>query len=147
MFRPFVAGLMLSRQSLLACSAGMALLIASGIAPRPAQGDVRVDVRIDTNGSRLKGKLVDVYLTEYEIRMPAVIEEGWKTFRITNGGRVPHSLHLASHKKVWALGIAIAPGHTALVSLKLKEGRYRVWDPVEDYAAQGMQAVITVVDD
>ena len=36
---------------------------------------------------KIKGKLVDIVIRDGSIQMPAVVEEGWVTFRITNAGR------------------------------------------------------------
>jgi hypothetical protein len=96
---------------------------------------------------KIKGKLVDVIIRDGSIQMPAVVEEGWVTFRITNAGRDNHSLSAMGRKKIHALAIAIPPGATVFLPIKLKEGVYTVWCPMEDHARSGESVALTVVDD
>lgn len=96
---------------------------------------------------KLKGPLVDIVLTDDAIHMPPVLEEGWVTFRITNQGEYVHSVSAQGRKRVHALAVALAPGQTVLLPMKLSEGTYTVWDPVEDNAARGLRATLVVEED
>lgn len=96
---------------------------------------------------KIKGKLVDVVVTDGAIRMPAVLEEGWTTFRITNAGRENHSFTAMGGKKVHSLAIAIPPGTAVFLPIKLKEGLYTVWCQMEGHAGHGEQVSLVVVDD
>ncbi len=96
------------------------------------------------HGPKTKGPLVDVVLTDDAIHMPAVLKEGWVTFRITNNGYYTHSLSAQGRKRIHALAVSLAPDQTVLVPIKLGEGTYSVWDPVEDNAARGLRATVVV---
>ncbi len=96
---------------------------------------------------KIKGKLVDIVIRDGSIQMPAVVKEGWVTFRITNAGRDNHSLNAMGRKKVHALAIAIPPGRAVFLPIKLKEGVYTVWCPMEGHADTGESVALTVVDD
>lgn len=92
----------------------------------------------------IKGKLVEVVVTEGEIRMPAMVKRGWTTFRLTNAGREYHSLAVAGHKETRSLPIAIPPGTAALLPIKLHEGVYTVWCPMQGHADSGERVTLVV---
>lgn len=96
---------------------------------------------------KIKGKLVDIVIRDGSIQMPAVVEEGWVTFRIINAGRENHSLSAMGPKKVHSLAIAIPPGQAVFLPIKLKEGIYTVWCPMEGHAEAGESVALTVIDD
>lgn len=98
----------------------------------------------DNDAPKIKGKLVEVSLVEWEIQMPPVIKHGWTTFRITNNGTLPHSLSARGTKKTFVLATSVPPGAAVLVPIKLQKGTYTVWDPIEDSAARGMQVTVVV---
>lgn len=105
--------------------------------------DVNIGIRI---APKLKGELVDVSLGDDGIRMPGVLEEGRKVFRITNHGTVPHTVQVQGRKKVWTLGVAVPPRSTVLMSVKLSEGTYLVRCPIQGHESEGAVQVL-VIDD
>jgi hypothetical protein len=97
-------------------------------------------------GPKIKGKLVNIVIRDGSIQMPATVKEGWVTFQITNAGRDNHSLSAMGNKKIHALAIAIPPGTAVFLPLKLKEGVYTVWCPMEGHARDGESVALTVLD-
>ncbi len=99
-------------------------------------------------GVKIKGKLVEISVTDAELRMPAEIKHGWTTFRVANDGTVPHSLHARNPKKLWVLVASLPPGQAALVPIKLKKGAYTIWEPLPPNAPADaqptLQAALTV---
>lgn len=101
----------------------------------------------DSGQVKIKGKLVEVGITDNGIQMPPTIKHGWATFRVTNVGTVPHSLSARGQKKVLVLAAALAPGQAVLVPIKLQKGVYTVWEPLPpgapSDAVPALQATLT----
>ncbi len=92
----------------------------------------------------IKGRLVNVVISDGAIRMPAMLKKGWTTFRITNTSRDYHSLTVTGHNQTHSLPVAIPPGYAAFLPVKLHEGVYTVSCPMERHADNGEQVTLVV---
>lgn len=98
----------------------------------------------DDGEVKVKGKLVEVGIADDGIQVPPTIKHGWTTFRVTNIGTVPHSIHARGTKNVWVLATGLPPGQTVLVSIKIKKGVYTIWEPAPPGVPPTAGATLTV---
>lgn len=89
--------------------------------------------------------VVGVTLTEFEIRMPAVLPAGPTQLNITNVGTLPHNLVIEGPGGTGTLEANLPPQTTGQLSGDFAPGVYTVFCPVGDGAhrANGMQITVT----
>ena len=85
-------------------------------------------------------------LSEWKVELsPAAVPAGTVTFRVTNGGSIPHAFEVEGHgvEKETPL---IQPGATATLTLTLRAGGYEVYCPVgnDSHKKLGMVASLNV---
>jgi plastocyanin len=93
------------------------------------------------------GTTIAVHETEFKLS-PAnvtVAKPGPVTIRVTNDGKVEHSLEVEGpgigEKK---LSRNLSPGQSATLDLTLKKGKYEWYCPVDAHKSMGMKGSITV---
>lgn len=89
---------------------------------------------------------VQVSLVEWAIEMPTELAAGPVTFEVTNNGRVRHNFEIEGQGIEAVLEENLQPGETMSLEAELTPGEYRVYCPVEDHAAQGMELTLTVIE-
>lgn len=86
-----------------------------------------------------------VELTEFHIS-PEVIRAspGRLTLVVHNRGRLPHRFALGRGHSAVGEPPVIAPGHTAVLRLRLPRGHYRTFDALSNYDTLGMYGQVIV---
>jgi uncharacterized cupredoxin-like copper-binding protein len=67
------------------------------------------------------------------------VKAGAVTFKVTNGGTLPHDFSIAGKKTK-----LISPGQSATLTVKLKKGKAAYLCTVTGHAAAGMKGTLTV---
>jgi uncharacterized cupredoxin-like copper-binding protein len=88
--------------------------------------------------------VVDVQLTEYEIRMPDSLTAGPQHFRIANGGKQTHNFVIEGAGISQKLASDLSRGDTTELTVNLPAGSYTVYCPVDGHRGKGMQRTIVV---
>lgn len=91
---------------------------------------------------------VAVSLVEWAIEMPAEIPAGEISFLVTNDGTMEHNFEIENMEmgvdEVFAQNLQA--GDTMTLTVDLQPGQYRVYCPIGDHAAQGMELTLTVTE-
>lgn len=96
-------------------------------------------------GGRQPGSRVDVALADFTIEMPASLDQGAVTFRVTNEGDIEHGFRIVGAGLEEELDQTLQPGETRELSVALKFGTYEVWCPVGDHRDRGMVMTLQVL--
>ncbi|MGA8808236.1 MAG: hypothetical protein WB973_10200 [Thermoanaerobaculia bacterium] len=88
--------------------------------------------------------VVDVQLTEYEIRMPDSLPAGPQHFRIANGGKQTHNFVIEGGGISQKLASDLTRGDTAELTVNLAAGSYTVYCPIDGHRGKGMQLTVVV---
>jgi plastocyanin len=89
---------------------------------------------------------VQVSATEYNFGLSRhSIKAGRALIELANFGEDPHDLRLrrVGGTKIWGTRV-VAPEDTAILSAKLRPGRYKLWCSLADHRALGMEAGLLV---
>jgi uncharacterized cupredoxin-like copper-binding protein len=89
-----------------------------------------------------------VRVTESEFKLDPsnlnVKKSGAITIRVTNDGKIEHSLEVEGNGMEKRIPGTIAPGSTKTLKVTLKPGKYEWYCPVDGHKAMGMKGEITV---
>jgi uncharacterized cupredoxin-like copper-binding protein len=88
--------------------------------------------------------VVDVQLTEYEIRMPDSLSAGPQRFRIANSGKQTHNFVIEGPGISQKLASDLSRGDTAEIVVTLPAGSYMVYCPMDGHRGKGMQRTVVV---
>ncbi len=94
-----------------------------------------------------EANVVQVELTEFEIRMPEELPAGETTFEVTNVGDAEHNFEVEGQGIEEEFEENLQPGETKTMTLDLAPGTYEVYCPVGDHAERGMRLELTVTDE
>ncbi|MER6013318.1 cupredoxin domain-containing protein [Streptomyces bluensis] len=87
---------------------------------------------------------VDVKLVEFKVEPSrSMLKPGVYTFVAKNAGHEDHALEIEGHgtdKRTQAL----APGESANLTVKLKDGKYEAYCPIDAHKQMGMKTELTV---
>ncbi|HEV7572963.1 MAG TPA: hypothetical protein VGQ21_15800 [Thermoanaerobaculia bacterium] len=97
-----------------------------------------------TRAGSATAPIVDVQLTEYEIRMPDSLTAGPQHFRIANGGKQTHNFVIEGGGISQKLASDLTRGDTAEIVVTLPAGTYTVYCPVDGHRGKGMRRTIVV---
>ncbi len=89
-------------------------------------------------------QLIQVQLTEYEIRIPETLAAGRQTLHIANAGTMKHNFAIEGNGIAQKLALDLTRGDTADLTVDLKNGTYVVYCPVDHHRTRGMERTITV---
>lgn len=101
----------------------------------------------DLPGNRIPAaatNLVQVELTEYEIKMPDALAAGHQTLNITNAGKQNHNFAIEGPGVQTKLASDLMRGDSQQIGLDLKPGTYTIYCPVDGHRGRGMQRTLTV---
>jgi uncharacterized cupredoxin-like copper-binding protein len=87
---------------------------------------------------------VDVSLVDGAIEMPEQITAGSVTFEVTNNGTEEHGFEVEGEGVEEVIEGNLQPGESGSLTFELAAGEYRVYCPVADHAAMGMELTLTV---
>lgn len=90
------------------------------------------------------GNVVQVTLVDGAIEMPAELPAGPTTFAVVNAGVFEHDFQIEGQGIDQKLESTLDPGETGSLQVDLQPGAYRVYCPVADHAAHGMDMTLTV---
>ncbi|HEV2129014.1 MAG TPA: cupredoxin domain-containing protein [Thermomicrobiales bacterium] len=90
--------------------------------------------------------MVQVELTEFEIRMPRELPAGQTTFEVTNVGSIEHNFEVEGQGIEREFEQNLQPSETKTMTVDLEPGTYEVYCPVGNHAEQGMRLELTVTD-
>jgi plastocyanin len=76
----------------------------------------------------------------------AEVKAGQVSFRIENTGNDPHGFRVQGPDTDWRSEQLILPQEARTIALDLKPGTYTLTCPLEDHAAEGMKATLTVTE-
>jgi plastocyanin len=110
--------------------------------PTPTQPPILETTSED--GAEPTGNVVDVFLSDFVIDVPAELPAGPTTFSITNNGTLPHNFEIEGQGIDQALQVNLQPGQTGAYSVNLRRGSYVVYCPVGNHRSKGMERTITV---
>jgi outer membrane protein assembly factor BamB len=88
---------------------------------------------------------VEVTETDGRIDMPDELPAGVTAFIVTNDGPSVHNFQIANEELNNVFAMDLQPGETRTMVVDLEPGVYRVWCPVDNHAALGMDRQLTVV--
>jgi uncharacterized cupredoxin-like copper-binding protein len=94
-----------------------------------------------TEGSPEISGVVAVSLVDGTIEMPASLPAEPVIFKVTNNGTEEHGFEIEDQGEIEG---NLRPGETGSLELDLPAGEYRVYCPVDDHAANGMELTLTV---
>lgn len=97
-----------------------------------------------TTAPAAAGATVDVRLTEFSIAMPASINAGSTTFKVTNAGSAVHNFVISGNGVDRKFDANLNPGETKTLQLDLQPGTYTVYCPVDSHKDKGMKADLVV---
>ncbi|MCX4859927.1 cupredoxin domain-containing protein [Streptomyces canus] len=91
-----------------------------------------------------QGTTVDVKLVDYKMELSQkTLKAGAYTFVVKNDGQHDHAMEIdgsgTEHKTR-----TLAPGESANLTVSLKDGKYRVYCPVDGHKDMGMKTELTV---
>ena len=89
---------------------------------------------------------VEVSLVDFAIEMETEVAAGTVTFNITNNGQAPHNFEIEGNGVEAVLEENLEPGESATLEVELAAGTYRVYCPVGQHAANGMELELTVTE-
>lgn len=125
----------------------LALLLSACHAPRSDRGDGGTGAAgggmKQVNPAAMRND-VDVQLREMEIVMPRTLPEGSTSFRVRNTGTMVHSFEVEGQGIERKLDQPLQPNEQATLQVDLQPGRYRVYCPVDQHGARGMELQLTV---
>ena len=93
-----------------------------------------------------QANVVQVELTEFEIRMPNELPAGATTFEVTNVGSIEHNFEVEGQGIEREFEQNLQPGETKTLEVDLQPGTYEVYCPVGNHAERGMRLELTVND-
>ena len=99
-----------------------------------------------TPGATPEANVVQVELTEFEIRMPNELPAGSTTFEVTNIGSIVHNFEVEGQGIEREFEENLQPGETKTMTVDLEAGTYEVYCPVGDHAERGMRLELTVTE-
>jgi len=127
----------------LVCAALVSAVVACGSDPEPA-ADTPV-----AGGAGARDDTVRVFLSEYMIDMPAVLDAGDRVFVIANDGVEDHNLRIAvpgSDSALWATAGNVLPGDRVVGRVRLAPGRYIASCDFAGHNARGMFVQLEVLE-
>src|SRR5688572_8589833 len=89
---------------------------------------------------------IAVSLSDYRIDMPDTVKAGMLTFSVRNTGSHPHNFEIEGNGVEVKLPTDLQAGESGTLEANLKAGTYRVYCPVADHAAKGMDRTLTVTE-
>jgi plastocyanin len=95
-------------------------------------------------GGAATAPVIDVQLTEYEIRMPDSLAAGPQQFRIANGGKLTHNFVIEGPGISQKLASDLPRGDTVELTMNLPAGSYTVYCPIDGHRGKGMQRTVVV---
>jgi glucose/arabinose dehydrogenase/uncharacterized cupredoxin-like copper-binding protein len=98
----------------------------------------------EAEGAAGGGEAIAVSLVDGSIDMPDSIPAGTVTFEVSNDGTMEHSFEIEGQGIEEELEENLEPGAAGSLTVELAPGEYRVYCPVADHAAQGMELTLTV---
>jgi uncharacterized cupredoxin-like copper-binding protein len=87
---------------------------------------------------------VEVKVTEYKIEMPASVDAGATTFRVTNTGEKTHGFEIEGNGIEKALEPRLKKGESGSLQVDLKPGTYKVYCPAHGHKMRGMSLDLAV---
>jgi glucose/arabinose dehydrogenase/uncharacterized cupredoxin-like copper-binding protein len=117
--------------------------VPEGSETAPAQGAPEEEGAADT-ASTGEAEVVQVSLIDGSIEMPNQLSAGPIAFEVTNNGSREHNFEVEGQGIEEEFAENLQPGDTQTLELDLSPGEYRVYCPVDDHAAQGMELMLTV---
>jgi uncharacterized cupredoxin-like copper-binding protein len=93
-------------------------------------------------GARSTGGTVSVALgkpSEFKIAVKGAATAGTVTFKVTNGGALPHDFKIGGKKTAM-----LQPGSSATLKVNLKSGKFPYLCTVSGHAAAGMKGTLAV---
>ncbi|MEU6069772.1 cupredoxin domain-containing protein [Streptomyces sp. NPDC047082] len=98
-----------------------------------------------TRNAKAGSTTVTVQMTEYHLALSVkTFKAGDYTFVAKNAGHVVHSLEVEGQGSEVGLPHGLQPGQSAQLKVKLKNGSYELYCPVDGHKDMGMKAEITV---
>jgi len=89
-------------------------------------------------------QIIDVQLSEYQIRMPNSLNAGTYTFNVSNAGHEDHSFVIEGNGGHLGFGEALKRGDTRTLDVELKPGTYNVYCPMDKHRGKGMSVALVV---
>lgn len=86
----------------------------------------------------------EVTLIEYRIEMPEELPAGRNRFIVTNAGEERHNFEIEGEGIEVKFPEELMPRQTREMTVDLRPGNYKVYCPVGDHAARGMQTELRV---
>ena len=117
--------------------------VPEGSETAPAQGATPEESAADT-ASAGEAEVVQVTLVDGSIDMPDRLSAGPIAFEVTNNGSMEHNFEVEGQGIEEEFAENLQPGETRTLELELPPGEYRVYCPVADHAARGMELMLTV---
>jgi uncharacterized cupredoxin-like copper-binding protein len=97
------------------------------------------------SGSAAAGKTVDVTATEFTFHLPTMrFSPGTYTFVLKNTGKFPHAMEVDGPGVSDMKSAVVDPGGTTSLTVKLTQGSYEFYCPVDGHRQMGMQTTLTV---
>jgi glucose/arabinose dehydrogenase/uncharacterized cupredoxin-like copper-binding protein len=93
-----------------------------------------------------EGAVVQVSLVDGAIDMPTELPAGPTTFAVTNNGTMAHNFEIEGQGLEQVFEENLQPGESNTLQVDLPPGDYRVYCPVGNHAAQGMELTLTVTE-
>ena len=97
-----------------------------------------------TPGATPEANVVQVELTEFEIRMPNELPAGSTTFEVTNIGAIEHNFEVEGQGIEREFEENLQPGENGTLQVDLEAGTYEVYCPVGNHAERGMRLELSV---
>ena len=136
---------------LLVGAAFLALACGAPTHEEPTQVEPVEPAAVPAPGSEAaRAEPIEVSLTEFSLRAPAVVPPGPTRFIVSNLGEIDHSFTIAGESGGASEGFhrqldeTLAPGKTASITVDLRPGTYRLYCPMDDHAGKGMSVEMTV---
>ena len=87
---------------------------------------------------------IEVTLTEHRIEMPRAVPAGKTAFIVTNSGKAKHNFEIEGQGIEKKFLATVDPNETKTLNVDLKPGNYKVFCPVKDHEAKGMEVTLMV---
>lgn len=87
---------------------------------------------------------VDVKLVDHRIDMPMTVAPGKVAFVVHNAGKSKHNFKVEGNGVAKNFILDLGPNDTKVLHVDLKAGDYKVYCPIDDHAAEGMKAKLSV---
>ena len=129
----------------LAAVVGVTLLTAACGASGGAYSGGGNAAGTSTHSAAATGKQVDVTETEFAITLPqTTFKPGTYTFVIKDAGHATHALEVDGPGVKDRSSAPVSGGQSTQLTVTLQKGSYRIYCPIANHAALGMDTRITV---